>query len=118
MTIIHETDATPVPFPTDNGKVARTPPSILRGMSCRMAEAPTGENAKVRECAYCECPIEQTGPRATRGWPLIVAQRLHDLAGDIRAITREPIPPEIQSELITIERGLERAASRAETYPD
>ena len=45
----------------------------------------------------------------------LAATRLHDLAGDLRAIMREHIPPEIKADLAEAERALERAAARAET---
>ncbi len=46
-----------------------------------------------------------------------VAQRLRDLAGDLRALMSEYLPPEIEAELAAIERALERTAARAETEP-
>ena len=44
----------------------------------------------------------------------MLAQRLRDLAGDLRALMPEHLPPEIEAELAAIERALERAAARAE----
>ncbi len=45
----------------------------------------------------------------------MLAQRFHDLAGDVRALMREHLPPEIEAELVAAEQALERAAARAET---
>ncbi len=45
----------------------------------------------------------------------MLAQRLHDLAGDVRALMREHLSPEIEAELVAAEQALERAAACAET---
>jgi len=45
----------------------------------------------------------------------ILAQRLHDLAGDLRAVMREHLSPEIEAELVAAEHAIERAAACAET---
>ena len=44
-----------------------------------------------------------------------LAQRLHDIAGDVRTFKREHLPPEIEAELTAAEQAIERAAARAET---
>ncbi len=46
----------------------------------------------------------------------MLAQRVHDLAGDVRALMREG-PAELEAELVEIAQALERAAARAETLP-
>ncbi len=45
----------------------------------------------------------------------MLAPRIHDLAGDVRALRRGHLPPEIEAELFPAEQALERAAARAET---
>ena len=46
----------------------------------------------------------------------LIAERLHNLAGDLRALMSEA-PAELEAELVEIIRDLERAAARAETLP-
>ena len=47
----------------------------------------------------------------------MLAQRIHDVAGDVRALRCEHLPPEVEAELVAVEQALERAAARAETLP-
>ncbi len=44
-----------------------------------------------------------------------LAQRLHDIAGDLRAVMREHLSPEIKAELVAAEQALERAAACCES---
>ncbi len=45
----------------------------------------------------------------------MLAQRVHDVAGDVRALRCEHLPSEIEAELVAAEQALERAAACAET---